>query len=63
MQLPQDAFSSEICPALEGAIRALVAAGWPPVFAFVYDELWAYIAQYIQPVMASILGSSCMYVK
>jgi hypothetical protein len=26
---------------LNGAIDAVVAAGWPPVFAWVYDEFWA----------------------
>jgi len=27
---------------LNGAIDAVVAAGWPPVFAWVYDEFWAF---------------------
>jgi hypothetical protein len=56
----QEAFSREICPSLVNTIKSLVAAGWPPVFVFVYDELWAYVAQYIQPLMSQVLGPSCV---
>lgn len=59
---PNAAFGSRVCPALVSAIRSLTAAGWPPIFAFVFDELWQYVAQYVQPIMASVLGSSCVCV-
>jgi hypothetical protein len=56
----QAAFARDVCPSLVNAIKSLVAAGWPPVFMFVFDELWAYVAQYIQPLMSHVLGPSCL---
>lgn len=58
-QAPQTAFA-RACPSIEAAVRALTAAGWPPVFVFVFDELWEYVAQYVQPAMATVLGPSCL---
>src|SRR5262249_58094823 len=29
--------------ALNGAVDAVRTAGWPPVFAFVYDEFWSLV--------------------
>ena len=43
---------------LNGAIDAVVAAGWPPVFAWVYDECWA-LARLpdVSDLLASQIGS------
>lgn len=44
---------------LSATIRALQAAGWPPVFIFVYDEVWSVIDS-IFDVMQPILGDDCV---
>src|SRR5207244_3331141 len=43
---------------LNAAIDAVVAAGWPPVFAWVYDEFWS-LARLpdASPLIASQLGA------
>lgn len=40
--------------------RALAAAGWPPVFVFVFDALWAYIVHRVWPTVTPVLGASCV---
>lgn len=57
---PDETFQKTICPLLEAAINQLTSAGWPPVFVFVFDELWTYIAQYVQPAMGAVLGPACL---
>ena len=41
-------------------IRALAAAGWPPVFVFVFDDLWRYIAEHVWSCMTPVLGTTCV---
>jgi hypothetical protein len=41
--------------AMAAVIAGLVADGFPPVFAFVYDEFWA-LFQALDPVYGNILG-------
>jgi hypothetical protein len=41
--------------AMRAAVEALVARGWPPVFAYVYDELWQVLRT---PSMARLLGAA-----
>src|SRR5205085_11644013 len=46
--------------ALNGAIDAVIAAGWPPVFAWVFDECWA-LARLpdVVAIIASQIGAGC----
>jgi len=41
------------------AIRALKQAGWPSVFAFVFDEIWEMFRR-IWPLMNDVLGGECV---
>src|SRR5262249_24905150 len=58
--------SSRLAPARDSAasavprrsVEALAAAGWPPVFAYVYDDLWEILrAPSLQRLLASALGA------
>lgn len=40
-------------------VRAIKADGWPPVFAFLCDEIWAVIDA-LWPAMAQVLGDDCV---
>lgn len=40
-------------------IRALKRAGWPSVFAFVFDEVWEMFRR-IWPLMTEVLGGECV---
>jgi len=44
---------------LRAAVRALQAAGWPPVFAFVYDEAWWLLRRAVKQC-AAVLGEDCV---
>jgi hypothetical protein len=48
--------------AVYATARALAVAGWPPVFVFVFDALWAYIIHRVWPTVVPALGPSCVYV-
>jgi hypothetical protein len=44
--------------AVNGAIDAIVTAGWPPVFAWVYDELWRFARlPAVSAVLTAALGA------
>lgn len=57
---PDSLFSDSVCPALVAAVRKLTEDGWPPIFVFVFDALWVYVAKYVQASMGAILGQSCL---
>lgn len=44
---------------LERVIRALKEKGWPPVFAFMFDDLWLLLDR-VWDLMAPILGKDCI---
>eukprot|EP00873_Tetraselmis_striata_P015641 jgi/Tetstr1/435905/TSEL_024791.t1 len=45
-----------VFPAIAATMRALVAAGWPPVFIFMYDELWQLLGRLFD-VAAELLSA------
>eukprot|EP01116_Phalansterium_solitarium_P001701 TRINITY_DN11517_c0_g1_i1.p1 TRINITY_DN11517_c0_g1~~TRINITY_DN11517_c0_g1_i1.p1 ORF type:complete len:461 (+),score=103.89 TRINITY_DN11517_c0_g1_i1:124-1383(+) len=45
--------------AIVRAVLAVKAAGWPPIFAFVFDELWHLVAS-LWPAMDGQLGVECL---
>jgi hypothetical protein len=50
-------FDEQVVDAMRAAVAALVARGWPPVFAYVYDELWQVLrTPSLTALLASALG-------
>jgi hypothetical protein len=48
-------FDLRVVDAMRAAVLALVARGWPPVFAYVYDELWQVLRT---PSLVKLLSSA-----
>jgi hypothetical protein len=48
-------FDLRVVDAMRAAVLALVARGWPPVFAYVYDELWQMLRT---PSLVQLLSSA-----
>lgn len=48
-------FDAGVVEAMRAAVAGLVARGWPPVFAYVYDELWQVLRT---PSLTALLSSA-----
>jgi len=45
---------------LAGIMQELENAGWPPVFCFMSDAVWDFVAAKVWPVVRDLLGEDCV---
>jgi hypothetical protein len=54
-------FRPEVMAALRGAVEALAAAHWPPVFTYVFDEFWQLArTPTVRALLRAHLGEDCV---